>query len=170
MKNRRCFREIFQLSPIFTYIPGPAANWRTWAAAGMRWGLPTGKVVGWVKADDAFEWKQTMCLAYTNPYGRSPVMMFEHRKSLEELIRQSAEEQAARAAKMYELIESKDIPADFPVISVEPKLVNIFKHFYLMPILDFRAIEIDNRPSRLLKLAAVKGHGEKRYPGSTRIL
>ena len=102
-----------------------------------------------------------MCLAYTNPYGRSPVMMFEHRKSLEELIRQSAEEQAARAAKMYELIESKDIPADFPVISVEPKLVNIFKHFYLMPILDFRAIEIDNRPSRLLKLAAVTGSGER---------
>jgi len=121
-----------------------------------------GRVVGWVRADDVFEWKQTMCLSYTNPFDRSPVLMFEKRKPLEELIRQSADERAAKLANMYETIESKNIPADFPVISVEPKLaVDITKQFYLLPILDFQAVEIDNRPSRLLELAAVTGSGEK---------
>ena len=53
-----------------------------------------GTVVGWLKADDVFEWQQTMCLAYTHPQGRMPVLMFEDKESLENLAKQ---EQAARA-------------------------------------------------------------------------
>jgi len=121
-----------------------------------------GKIAGWVKADDVFEWKQTMCLAYTNPHDRSPVLMFEKRQPLEKLIHQPAGERAAEVKKLYEVIDSKNIPAGFPVLSMEPKLaVDIAKQFYLLPILDFQALEIDNRPSRLLELAAVTASGEK---------
>ncbi|MDR2725207.1 MAG: VWA domain-containing protein, partial [Candidatus Adiutrix sp.] len=121
-----------------------------------------GKISGWVKADDVFEWKQTMCLAYTNPHDRSPVLMFENRKPLETFIKQPAEERKTGVEKLYEAIEAKNIPADFPVLSVEPKLaVDMTTQFYLLPILDFQAIEIDNRPGRLLELAAVTGSGEK---------
>jgi len=121
-----------------------------------------GKTAGWVKADDVFEWKQTMCLAYTNPHDRSPVLMFETRKPLEDFIRQPAKEREAGVKKLYETIDSKNIPAGFPVLSMEPKLaVDMAKQFYLLPILDFQAVEIDNRPSRLLELAAVTAGGEK---------
>ena len=120
-----------------------------------------GTVVGWVKADDVFEWKQTMCLTYTNPSGRSPVLMFENRQPLEQFIRQPSAERAAGVKKLYDTIDSRTIPAGFPVISVEPKLaVDISKQFYLLPILNFQAVEIDNRPSRLLELAAVTVRGE----------
>jgi len=121
-----------------------------------------GKIAGWVKADDVFEWKQTMCLAYTNPHDRSPVLMFENRRPLETFTKQPAEERKAGVEKLYEAIEAKNIPAEFPVLSVEPKLaVDMTTQFYLLPILDFQAVEIDNRPGRLLELAAVTGSGEK---------
>ncbi|MDR2945937.1 MAG: VWA domain-containing protein [Candidatus Adiutrix sp.] len=136
------------------------------AALGQGWyevGLDDkGQTAGWLKADDVFEWKQTMCLAYTNPHDRSPVLMFDGSKPLENLIQQSAEERGARVQQLYDAIESKNIAADFPVLSVEPKLaVDWSKNFYLLPILDFKAVEIDNRPGRLLELAAVTAGGEK---------
>ena len=147
---------------LYVYTKPPARQ----ASSGMGWyevGInDKGDVVGWIKTDDVFEWKQTMCLTYTNPYDRAPVLMFENRKPLEDFIRQSSAERAPGVEKMYEIIDSRNIPADFPVVSVEPKLaVDISKQFYLLPILDFQPIEIDNRPSRLLELAAVVGGGEK---------
>ncbi len=105
--------------------------------AGLRWyevGTDDkGTVSGWLKADDVFEWKQTMCLAYTNPHGRYPVLMFEERKPLEDFIRQAAPDRAAGVTKLYEAIEGGNIAADFPVLSVEPKLsVDMAKEFYLL--------------------------------------
>jgi len=121
-----------------------------------------GQVAGWVKADDVFEWKQTMCLTYTNPHGRSPVLMFGDHKPLQNLLKQSAGERSAEVKKLYEAIEAKNIASDFPVLSMEPKLaVDWNKNFYLLPILDFQPVEIDNRPGRLLELAAVTAGDEK---------
>ena len=49
---------------------------------GTKWASrPRGKVVGWMKSLDVFEWRQTMCLAYTHPDGRKPVLMFEQKKT-----------------------------------------------------------------------------------------
>ena len=126
-----------------------------------------GTVVGWLKADDVFEWQQTMCLAYTHPQGRMPVLMFEDKESLENLAKQ---EQAARAEAvggLYASIEKaasgqQPLPKDFPVLSVEPKMaVDISKQFYLLPILEHQPVTLDGRESRLLRLAAVSGGGEK---------
>ncbi|MDR3037864.1 MAG: VWA domain-containing protein, partial [Candidatus Adiutrix sp.] len=134
------------------------------AAAGLGWYEvgrdDQGGVVGWLRTDDVFEWRQTMCLAYTNPSGREPVLMFENRRPLEDLIKKSPPERTAGAKALYETIESKNFPADFPVVSVEPKLaVDIAKQFYLLPILDFQVIEMDGREGRLLELAAATAGG-----------
>ncbi len=141
--------------------------------AGQRWyevGTDDkGTVSGWLKADDVFEWKQTMCLTYTNPHGRYPVLMFEERKPLEDFIRQAVPDRAAGVTKLYEAIEGGNIEADFPVLSVEPKLsVDMTKEFYLLPILNFQAIEIDNRPGRILELAAVTGGAAAREKSDIR--
>lgn len=119
-----------------------------------------GTVIGWMRYDDVFEWKQTMCLAYTHPEGRKPVLMFEKSKYLKEIIAASNEDRAKSAEELYTTINSKAIPKDFPVISIEPKkAVDISEQFYLLPILDFESIEIDDREGRLVKFAAVTGGG-----------
>ena len=120
-----------------------------------------GTVVGWMRYDDVFEWKQTMCLAYTHPEGRKPVLMFEKRNRLKDIIEASSDDRIKNAEELYTTIDSKDIPQDFPVISIEPKkAVDISEQFYLLPILDFQTIEIDDREGRLVKFAAVTGGGQ----------
>ena len=119
-----------------------------------------GTVIGWMKTDDVFEWKQAMCLAYTHPEGRSPVLMFETRTPLESMVAASADARKSQAQGYYSTIDSGRIPADFPVVSVEPKkAVDISEQFYLLPILDFLTMEMDGREGRILELAAVTKAG-----------
>ena len=121
-----------------------------------------GQVLGWMKGQDVFEWKQTMCLAYTHPDGRKPVLMFDGKETLLGLVNQAPEERSAKAQEFYTAIDQKQITPDFPVKSVEPKqAVDISKQFYLLPILNHEVIELDGREGRLLHLAAVTGAGPK---------
>ena len=126
-----------------------------------------GTVVGWIKTEDVFEWKQTMCLAYTHPQGRRPVLMFEEKEALEQLAGLEPPARADAVEALYTAIDqaaagTAALPKDFPVLSVEPKLaVDISKQFYLLPILEFETSTLNGRESRLLRLAAVSGGGEK---------
>nr|WP_320010209.1 vWA domain-containing protein [uncultured Desulfobulbus sp.] len=115
-----------------------------------------GTILGWMSSDDAFEWKQTMCLSYTHPEGRYPVLMFDHQAELKKLTAMAPEQRQAAVEEYYLNIAMGDVPPDFPIVTVEPKkAVDITKEFYLLPILQFEEIELDNREARLLKLAAV---------------
>lgn len=119
-----------------------------------------GKVIGWMQAKDVFEWKQTMCLAYTHPEGRKPVLMFEQKAYLDGLLQSPPAERTQRAAELYQIIDSQQIPPDFPVESVEPKkAIDITRQFYLLPILNFEQIDIEGREGRLLRLAASTSSG-----------
>ncbi len=119
-----------------------------------------GNVVGWMKQDDVFAWKQALCLVYTHPLGRQPVLMFESRKFSRDLVEKPQAGRKAAAQQLYAAIESGKIDNNFPVVSVEPKkAVDITREFYLLPILEHENIEIDNREGRLLKLAAVTNAG-----------
>ncbi len=116
-----------------------------------------GSVIGWMRSEDVFEWKQTMCLTYTHPQqgGRKPVLMLEKRKDLLKMISLPSNERKNHATSLYETIHSKQIPENFPVISVEPqKAVDVSSQFYLFPILDFQEIEIEGREGRALKISA----------------
>lgn len=119
-----------------------------------------GTVLGWMKASDVMEWKQAMCLAYEHPLGRKPVLMFKELKPLRDLVKLPAEERIKKAEEYYKIIESKKIPADFPIVSEEPEgAIDITKHFYLLPILESSEIEIDGREGRLIKLASAPKAG-----------
>jgi len=114
-----------------------------------------GKIIGWMQAKDVFEWNQTMCLLYTHPEGRKPVLMFEHQSSLKKLLESSSEDRRKKVDSLYSAIENNDIPKNFPVTSVEPKrAVDWKKEFYFLPILNYKAITLENREARLLKLTA----------------
>ena len=82
-----------------------------------------------------------------------------------DLIKAQPPQRSAKANEYYNTIGSGQVPPDFPVESVEPKkAVDISKQFYLLPILQHEAIEIDGREGRLLRLAAVN----RRRPQSER--
>ncbi len=128
-----------------------------------------GTVLGWMKAEDVMEWKQTMCLAYEHPGGRKPVLMFEGLKALQEIVKAPSDDRVKKAEAYYRQIESKDIPKDFPIISMEPKdAIDITEQFYLLPILEHADIEIEGREGRMLKLASapksVRGGGTLKNP------
>ena len=119
-----------------------------------------GTIAGWMNSDDVFEWKQTMCLSYTHPEGRYPVLMFDTKNQVEQLIKMPAAQRKQKVEDLYMEVAMGDIPPDFPIVTIEPKkAIDIAKQFYLLPILDFEKIEIDNREARILKLAAVTKAG-----------
>lgn len=114
-----------------------------------------GKIVGWMQAKDLLEWKQTMCLVYTHPEGRRPVLMFSREADLQRLIDTAQAERISQIEKYYQQIESGTIDDKFPINSVEPKrALDLEKEFYFLPILDFKSVEFGNREARLLKLTA----------------
>ena len=127
-----------------------------------------GTVLGWMRAEDVLEWKQTLSLAYTHPQGRHPVLMFEKLDVVRDLVKADSEARKQRAVDLYDAVLGGKIPADFPVISMEPqKAVDISKQFYLLPVLEFGPVEVENRPGRLLKLAAATAAGPDAREKST---
>jgi serine/threonine-protein kinase PpkA len=119
-----------------------------------------GTVLGWMRAEDVLEWKQNMSLAYTHPERRKPVLMFETREGLLDLVKAPSDRRKERAEELYHTIEAGKIPPDFPVRSVEPKqAIAIDKQFYLLPILEFGESGLDQYEIRVLKLAAAVAGG-----------
>ena len=114
-----------------------------------------GKILGWMKAEDVIEWKQTLCLSYTHPGGRKPVLMFEKLDALRELLKSPEDQRKQMAEKYYQDIESGNLPKDFPIITKEPNdYIDIVEQFYLLPILEYAPFEIEGVEGRLLKVAA----------------
>ncbi|MBR5705295.1 MAG: VWA domain-containing protein [Deltaproteobacteria bacterium] len=133
-----------------------------------------GKIAGWMKAADLFEWKQTMCLAYTNPEGRHPVLMFDDEEYLSTLAGMSEDKRTEEVAGFYKAIDEsaaqgKPLPTDFPIVSMEPKMaVGEKDSFTLLPILEHSAITIDGREARLLSIAAVNSAAKDRVQSDIR--
>ncbi len=133
-----------------------------------------GKVAGWMKAEDLFEWKQTMCLAYTNPEGRHPVLMFDDDEYLSTLVGKPEDKRSEEVTGFYKAIDEsaeqgKPLPTDFPIVSMEPKMaVGEKDSFTLLPILEHSAITIDDREARLLSIAAVNSTAKDRVKSDIR--
>ncbi len=113
------------------------------------------KAQGWVKASDAFEWRQALLVSYTHPgdpgEGRHPVLMFSERKQIESLV--ESEDLADTAISYFDELNTGKVPEG--VVSMEPKrFVDINKQFYLLPILQFETVEIEGDEARLLQIAA----------------
>ena len=111
-----------------------------------------GAVKGWIKGDDLFEWKQTMCLTFSHPDGRNPVLMFDEMDYLETLVNLPADKREA-----------------FPILSMEPKMsVDNSAKFTLMPILDYKVIDFEGREARLLDILAVSSSSKDRVASDLR--
>lgn len=150
----------FQLFYVyFAPSSAEASNQKGWYEVGND---DRGTIAGWIKADDLFEWRQTLCLAYSHPEGRKPVLFFEKKEDLLKLASAPSAEREASAESFYSTIDSGGtMPAGFPVISREPsRYIDIEREFYLLPILAHASQRFDNREGRLLKVASVVATGE----------
>ena len=133
-----------------------------------------GSVKGWMKGDDLFEWKQTMCLTFSHPDGRSPVLMFDDDDVLNTLIGLSEEDRNSKVDGYYTAIDQAasgkgKLAKDFPVLSVEPKMaVDNADNFTLMPIVDYKVVDFDGRESRLLDIVAVSSSEKDRKSSDIR--
>lgn len=56
-----------------------------------------------MRAEDVFEWKQTMSLMYTHPEGRHPVLMFEQRTPLLDLVKSPQHRQ--KSEQLYAIVD-----------------------------------------------------------------
>ena len=124
-----------------------------------------GKIDGWMKASDVMQWKHAMCLLYTSPKGRKPVMLFSDIAPLQRMVKKPQEQRVAEAEGLYKAIAdrgNKELPKDFPVKGLEPKgWVDPQSQFYLMPVLEAVNLEVDGYYATLVKMAAatITGRG-----------
>ena len=107
--------------------------------AGQEW-LEVGRASrgapdGWIKAEQAIDWKQTLTVAFTDRIGRDPTLFFRERRDVVDLIKSA---DAARTVERFHGdIQGGTLQASSPVVSVEPDTpVDIDTKPYLLPILD----------------------------------
>jgi serine/threonine-protein kinase PpkA len=114
-----------------------------------------GNTSGWMPEIDALPWKQQLTLAFTNPAGRQPGLMFGNRDALDTLL--LADNPGAESAKLRTVIDSGNVPDEFPVIAMEPKTyIDISKQFYLLPIMESQDAAMGaGYPVRELRIASV---------------
>jgi serine/threonine-protein kinase PpkA len=100
----------------------------------------TCKVDGWIQANKASDWRQSLTLVFTERTGRQPVLFFKDMQPLWEVAASpSPGDVATRLASEFAAIKEgrEDRPTDFPVLAMEPPEGAVSKdRFYLMPIFD----------------------------------
>lgn len=122
-----------------------------------------GDIKGWMKASDVMVWKHAMCLLYTPPQGRQPVLMFSDIKPLQAMTKEAKDKRIATAKGYYQTIAEagqKNLPESFPVSGMEPKRwIDPRTQFYLMPVLEAVNVVVDDEDATLVKLAAATAAG-----------
>jgi hypothetical protein len=150
--NVRAFQPLFVFSRQDLDFSNPAEA-KGWYQVGPSIDDP----MGWMKAQDLIEWKQSLIVAYTHPGiaddRRNPVLMFNDKDSLKTIVTEQAGSEKIK--KLYETLNAdpKNLPEN--IVSAEPNaFLDIDENFYLLPVLSFELIEDFDLESRLLQLAA----------------
>ncbi|WP_061238823.1 serine/threonine-protein kinase [Ectopseudomonas composti] len=110
-----------------------------------------GRVQGWIAAEQASDWKQSLVLKFTERSGRAPVMFMQRAGDVEQLI-----DRTSQAREL--LLQAQNEPEQVPqVVALEPTASAVPQdQFYLMPIFDFReAFDAEGQPVQLLNIASI---------------
>lgn len=137
--------------PFSTYYVYERAtsNGQEWLQVGTD---SNGATDGWLAADQAVDWKQTLTVAFRDPEQHSRVLLFGDRASLKKLV---DENDAATYRQLREKAAAGDT-ASSPVAAIQPEHhVDIRRDFYLVPILSHEDILISGQQGRLLQVATV---------------
>lgn len=110
---------------------------------------------GWIPAEKAIEWRQSIVLGFNNPANRPRTLIFKSKPDLEATFR--SEDLGPRLDRMRREAATGTLPANSPIISIEPaEYVDIERQFYILPILEAQRIRLPSNPSaKLLRIASV---------------
>ncbi|MCW1935281.1 VWA domain-containing protein [Pseudomonas sp. MDMC_285] len=106
---------------------------------------------GWIAAEQATDWKQSLVLKFTERSGRAPVLFMQQAADVEHLI-----DHTSQAREL--LLQAQNDPEQVPqVVALEPTNSAVPQdQFYLMPIFDFReAFDAEGQPVQLLNIASI---------------
>jgi len=118
-------------------------------------GRGTDADLGWMRARDLLEWRQALLVSYTHPgsgeHQRQRVLMFERLEPLRALVQ--ADDTELQALALYRRLRAGDVPDG--VVSKEPEgFVDITERFYLLPVVEFEAVDLMGEDVRYLRIAA----------------
>jgi len=112
----------------------------------------TGTVAGWLPAEQAVDWNQTLTVAFRDSAEQNRVPLFGDRASLKNLIDNG---DSVVYSKLSDQAEN-GISGDSPVVAIQPEgYIDIRKEFYLVPILDHEDVLVGGQQARLLHVATV---------------
>lgn len=96
---------------------------------------------GWVAEEKTVPWRQAVTLAFNNVPNRQPVMFFDKRAQLENLL--TSPQHAERATRLLQDSQAGRPTADQGLIALEPRPLPDFNtSFYLLPILDIADVSV----------------------------
>ena len=139
-----------KVSPFSTfYVYQRSNNNGEWLQVGTD---STGTVTGWLPAEQAVDWNQTLTVAFRDSAGQNRVPLFGDRASLKSLIESGDSVAYSRLGEQAE----QGISGDSPVVAIQPEgYIDIRKDFYLVPILDHEDVLVGGQQARLLHVATV---------------
>lgn len=110
---------------------------------------------GWIPADKAIEWRQSIVLGFNNPADGARSLIFNTSDALEQTY--ATPDIAARLTELRQQADQRTLPPGSPVISIAPsRFVDITREFYILPILEARRIRLPGNPAaKLLRIASV---------------
>lgn len=123
-----------------------------------------GKKAGWLPESCTVDWTMQLTLAFTNPANRDPVLFYEDRKTLEDLVDAESPKDAVKPL-MDRIKREGKAPG---VVAREPELaVQQQQNFYLLPIFEAQELYTQaGEPLRVLKVASVTEAPENLAPAA----
>ena len=131
-----------------------SADGRSWIEVGSA-NRDTDAGLGWLPAEQAIDWRQTLTVAFARTADRDPALFFRDRDRLTGLLESG--QLTAQAQQLRAEIRAGQLPPDFPVIAREPDTyVDPNRQFYLLPILGHEEVMLESGHSAtVLEVAAV---------------
>lgn len=103
-----------------------------------------GTVIGFLPETETVPWRHALTLAFTERVGRERTLFLDTDDALRQWIASPDLKPSAAAAR--EAIDDSALPADSPVISIEPlEHVDFEQNFYMLPVLQAESVRMPNR-------------------------
>ncbi|MFS8607546.1 MAG: VWA domain-containing protein [Gammaproteobacteria bacterium] len=132
------------------YVYGrETSDGRTYVQVGVD---SNGRIDGWLPAEQAVDWQQTLTIGFKDPAEHPRVLLFENRDALKRLV-------DTNDVAGYEALREQAIAGNVegtPIAAIQPDgFIDIRRNFYLVPILSHEDVLIGPHQGRLLRVASV---------------
>ncbi|MGB1027306.1 MAG: vWA domain-containing protein, partial [Rhodospirillaceae bacterium] len=140
-------------TPFYVYQRHPVDGGGTpWLEVGLD---AKGAVSGYLKASETVAWDHALVMAFTERVNRQRALFFDQDADLKSWL--TAPDLLIKADQARRAIDGNALPADSPVVSIEPRQVVDFEsNFYMLPVLQAQTVLLPSRKRvRIVEVASV---------------